>query len=156
MFRPLTVQINCPSDFNNFANSLPSSLKLAKAFSITRTFFYQSRSEQFWKQNVISSFTTFITIWKKSNQTKKFWSNGEQNKEEGKDRKPKQNIKKCGCCYVRIKKKKTIIRFKTAVVTARSLACLIDNFQDLNFRLRIQKPIFNFGHWSKMDFNLFS
>ena len=33
----------------------------------------------------MSSFTTFITIWKKSNQTKKFWSNGEQNKEEGKD-----------------------------------------------------------------------
>ena len=70
---------------------------------------------------------------KKINQTKEFWSNGEQNREEGKDRKPKQNIKKMRV-LLRIKKKKTIIRFKTAVVTARSLACIIDNFQDLNFR----------------------
>ena len=36
------------------------------------------------------------------------------------------------------KEEKTIIRFKTAVVTARSLACIIDNLQYLNFRSQIQ------------------
>jgi hypothetical protein len=55
---------------------------------------------------------------------------------------------------LRIKKKKTIIRFKTAVVTARSLACLIDNLQDLNFSLCIQKTYFQLWPLIKNGFQI--
>ena len=51
MYRPFTVRIICSSCLKCFANSWPSISNFEKFFSITRTIFYNSRSEQFWKQN---------------------------------------------------------------------------------------------------------
>ena len=47
LFWPFTVQINCPSDLKIF---------VSKFFSIKKTFFSHSRSEQFWKQNTMLIF----------------------------------------------------------------------------------------------------
>ena len=43
LFWPFTVWINCSSDLKNFENS-----KFQKFFSITRTIFSHSKSEQYW------------------------------------------------------------------------------------------------------------
>ena len=51
---PFIVQINCSSDLKNLANSRPLASNFRSFFSITRTIFSHSRSEQFWKQNTIS------------------------------------------------------------------------------------------------------
>ena len=51
MFWPFTVWINCSSDLKKFENSCPSASKFQKFFSITKTIFSHSRSEQFWQQN---------------------------------------------------------------------------------------------------------
>ena len=45
--------MNCSSDLKSFTNSWPSDAILKKFFSVTGTFFSRSRSEQFWKQNII-------------------------------------------------------------------------------------------------------
>ena len=48
LFWPFTAWIHCSSDLKNFAKFLTLSLEFQKFFSITRTFFSHSRSEQFW------------------------------------------------------------------------------------------------------------
>ena len=45
---PFTAWINCSSDLKNFANSWPSSANFKSFFSISRTIFSHSRSEQLW------------------------------------------------------------------------------------------------------------
>ena len=49
LFCPFTVWINCFSDLKNFANSWPSASNFKRIFSITKTIFSHSRSEQFLK-----------------------------------------------------------------------------------------------------------
>ena len=48
LFWPFTVWINCFSDLKNFANSRPSASNFKSFFSIIRTIFSHSRSEEFW------------------------------------------------------------------------------------------------------------
>ena len=53
-----TVQIHCSSDLKLLWKFLAFSLEFQKKFSITRTFFSHSESEQFWKQNTVSHYLT--------------------------------------------------------------------------------------------------
>ena len=80
LFWPFTVWINCSSDLKMFAISL----KFQKFFSITRTIFSRSRSEQFWWRNtkIVKLFIFlgkhfFFLNWNvrlKTNFTKEDWN----------------------------------------------------------------------------------
>ena len=57
MFWPFTVRTNSSKWWSQiFCKFLAFSLEFQKFFSITRTIFSHSRSEQFWQQNTISFF----------------------------------------------------------------------------------------------------
>ena len=56
-----------------FANSRPSASDFENVFSITRTLFSHSRSEQFWKQNIV--FTSIFLLSYTCVFTRKFFLN---------------------------------------------------------------------------------
>ena len=62
LFWPFTVWITCSSDLLQFCKFSAFSLKFQKFFSITRTIFSHSRSEQFWYQNTIFRFLDKIWL----------------------------------------------------------------------------------------------
>ena len=64
------IWINCPGDLKNLANSRPSASNSKKFFSFTRTIFSPSRSEPFWKQNLLSKIGTYFVH---SYNQKTFW-----------------------------------------------------------------------------------